>query len=41
MLLKSVLIEGIGDAPKDNYIVLSHTETHQLEWLMYTATSRS
>ena len=30
--------EGIGDAPKDNYIVLSDTETHQLEWLMYTAT---
>lgn len=29
---------GVGDSPKDNYIVLSNQENHQMEWLMYTAT---
>ena len=30
--------EGVGDSPKDNYIILSNQETNQMEWLMYTAT---
>jgi len=30
--------DGVGDSPKDNYIVLSDPETNQMEWLMYTAT---
>ena len=30
--------EGIGDAPKDNYIVYSDPETNRMQWLMYTAT---
>lgn len=30
--------EGIGDSPKDNYMILSDPQTHQMEWLMYTAT---
>lgn len=30
--------DGVGDSPKDNYIVLSDPETHQMHWLMYTAT---
>lgn len=30
--------DGIGDSPKDNYIVLSDPETNQMHWLMYTAT---
>ena len=30
--------DGVGDSPKDNYIILSDQETHQMEWLMYTAT---
>ena len=30
--------DGIGDSPKDNYIILSDQETNQMEWLMYTAT---
>lgn len=30
--------EGVGDSPKDNYIILSGQESHQMEWLMYTAT---
>ena len=29
---------GVGDSPKDNYIIYSDQETHQMEWLMYTAT---
>ena len=30
--------DGVGDSPKDNYIILSDQSTHQMEWLMYTAT---
>ena len=30
--------DGVGDSPKDNYIILSDQETNQMEWLMYTAT---
>lgn len=30
--------DGVGDSPKDNYIVLSDPETNQMHWLMYTAT---
>ena len=30
--------EGIGDAPKDNYIVWYDPETDKMEWLMYTVT---
>lgn len=30
--------DGIGDSPKDNYIVLSDQENNQMKWLMYTAT---
>ena len=30
--------EGIGDSPRDNYIVYSDPETNQMQWLMYTAT---
>ena len=29
---------GVGDAPNDQYIILSDQETNQMEWLMYTAT---
>jgi len=30
--------DGVGDSPKDNYIVYADPETNQMEWLMYTAT---
>ena len=30
--------EGVGDSPKDNYIILSDQETNRMEWLLYTAT---
>ena len=30
--------DGVGDSPKDNYIVYSDPETNQMQWLMYTAT---
>lgn len=30
--------DGVGDSPKDNYIVYSNPETNKMEWLMYTAT---
>jgi hypothetical protein len=30
--------DGIGDSPKDNYIILSDPKTDQMRWLMYTAT---
>ncbi len=30
--------DGVGDSPKDNYIVLSDPATNQMKWLMYTAT---
>ncbi|MFY0606718.1 MAG: hypothetical protein JXR10_08385 [Cyclobacteriaceae bacterium] len=29
---------GVGDAPKDNYILWYDLETYQMEWLMYTVT---
>ena len=29
---------GVGDAPNDSYIILSDPSTHQMEWLLYTAT---
>lgn len=28
---------AIGDAPNDSYIILSNPSTHQMEWLLYTA----
>jgi len=30
--------DGVGDSPKDNYIILSDQESNQMKWLMYTAT---
>jgi len=30
--------DGVGDSPKDNYIILTDPETDQMKWLMYTAT---
>ena len=30
--------EGIGNSPKDEYIILSDPETNQMKWLMYKAT---
>lgn len=33
--------ENVGDAPDDNYIILSDPETNKMEWLMYTVTYRS
>lgn len=32
---------GVGDSPKDNYIIWYDPETYQMEWLMYTVTYRS
>lgn len=29
---------GVGDAPNDVYVVLADQQTHQMEWLLYTAT---
>ena len=33
--------ENVGDAPDDNYIILSDPETNQMKWLLYTVTYRS
>ncbi|MBX2827168.1 MAG: hypothetical protein KTR22_03355 [Flavobacteriaceae bacterium] len=33
--------EGVGDSPKDEYILYFDSETHQMEWLGYTVTYRS
>ena len=33
--------ENVGDAPDDNYIILSDPESNQMKWLMYTVTYRS
>lgn len=33
--------DGIGDSPKDNYILFFDKSTHQMEWLMYTVTYNS
>lgn len=30
--------EGVGDSPKDNYIILSDQQSHEMQWLLYTAT---
>ncbi len=30
--------DGVGNSPKDNYIIYSDTETNKMAWLMYTAT---
>ncbi|MFK7953459.1 MAG: DUF6503 family protein [Ekhidna sp.] len=32
---------GVGDSPKDNYILWMDPETNLMEWLMYTVTFRS
>ena len=32
---------GVGDSPKDNYIIWYDSETYKMEWLMYTVTFRS
>lgn len=32
---------GVGDSPKDNYILWVDPETNLMEWLMYTVTFRS
>lgn len=32
---------GVGDSPKDNYIVWVDPESNLMEWLMYTVTFRS
>ncbi len=39
--LKISYQEGIGDSSNDNYIILSNSETNQMEWLMYTVTYTS
>jgi len=39
--LKMSFNEGIGDAPKDEYIMYYHPDTHKMEWLAYTSTYRS
>jgi len=36
--LKVSYEEGVGDSPKDNYIILSDQATNQMQWLLYTAT---
>lgn len=33
--------EGVGDTPKDYYIIWYNPETYKMEWLMYTVTYRS
>jgi len=33
--------KGVGDAPDDNYMILSDPQTNKMEWLMYTVTYRS
>jgi len=33
--------DGVGDAPKDEYIVYYDSETHLMTWLAYTVTYRS
>ena len=33
--------DGVGDSPKDNYILYYDPETYRMEWLMYTVTYRS
>lgn len=33
--------DGVGDSPKDNYMVYFDKETHEMVWLMYTATFRT
>lgn len=33
--------DGVGDSPKDNYIVWYDKDTNKMEWLMYTVTYRS
>jgi hypothetical protein len=30
--------EGVGNSPKDEYILYYHPETHQMTWLAYTVT---
>jgi hypothetical protein len=39
--IKMSFDEGVGDAPKDEYIVYYHPESHKMEWLAYTSTYRS
>jgi hypothetical protein len=39
--LKISYEEGIGDSPKDNYILWFDPETFQMQWLMYTVTFSS
>lgn len=33
--------DGVGDSPKDYYIIWYDQETYQMKWLMYTVTYRS
>lgn len=39
--IKISYASGIGDSPKDNYIIWYDPETYTMEWLMYTVTYRS
>ena len=32
---------GVGDSPKDNYVLYYHPETNEMAWLMYTVTFRT
>ncbi len=37
-LIKISYHDGVGDSPKDNYILCINPDNNQMEWLMYTAT---
>jgi hypothetical protein len=39
--IKVTYADGIGDSPKDNYILWYDPMTYQMEWLMYTVTFKS
>ena len=39
--IKITYDEGVGDSPKDYYIIWYNPETYKMEWLMYTVTFRS
>ena len=39
--IKMSFSEGVGDAPKDEYIVYYHPDSYKMEWLAYTSTYQS
>lgn len=36
--IKVTYDNGVGDSPNDSYIICADPDSHQMEWLMYTAT---